>query len=62
MAHRKICNAITLTNSQPKRWSVLSMHLLNSVLQGLMPFDDIGKGNLHTENIIFVIKGASQTN
>jgi hypothetical protein len=25
-------------------------------------FDDIRKGNLHIENIIFVIKRASQTN
>jgi hypothetical protein len=30
MAHRKICYAITVTKS------VLSMHLLNSVLQSLM--------------------------
>jgi hypothetical protein len=25
-------------------------------------FDDIRKGNLHNENIIYVIKSASQTN
>jgi hypothetical protein len=48
-----------------KLWPVFSMHLPNSVLQSASfdaSFDDIRKGNLHNENIIFVIKRASQTN
>jgi hypothetical protein len=43
MAHRKICNAITVTKhyimknfpAVKKLWSVLSIHLLNSLLQSL---------------------------
>jgi hypothetical protein len=49
-----------------KLWPVLSMHLvLNSVLQSvphLMTSENWKLGNLHNENIIFVIKRASQTN
>jgi hypothetical protein len=46
-----------------KLWSVLSMHLLLKLNTAMSAsFDDIRKGNLHNENIIFVIKRASQTN
>jgi hypothetical protein len=45
-----------------KLWPVLSMNLLISVTAKSASFDDIRKGNLQNENIIFVIKIAWQTN
>jgi hypothetical protein len=46
-----------------KLWSVLSMHLLNSCsTTKSASFDTFRKGNLHNENIIFVIKIALISN
>jgi hypothetical protein len=42
-----------------KLWSVLSVNAL-AKLSKSASFDDIRKGNLHNENIIFVMKRASQ--
>jgi hypothetical protein len=71
MAYRKICNVITVTkhyisgnNSQRLKSYGLFCQLRFAKLSTakFASFDDIRKGNLHNEKIIFVIKSASLTN